>query len=58
MRSFFKQFDSSPPSSISAHRLEVINTVIKKRAAACLMVDAFDHRIPKKTWMQHTETSL
>jgi hypothetical protein len=45
MRGFFKQFDSSPPSSISAYRLEVINTKVTKRAAACLMVDAFDHRI-------------
>jgi len=44
MNGFFKQFDSSPPSYISAYRLEVINTKDKKRAAACLMVDAFDHR--------------
>jgi len=44
MRGFFKQFDSSPPSSISAYRLEVINIEVTKRAAACLMVDAFDHR--------------
>jgi hypothetical protein len=44
MRGFFKQFVSSPPSYISAYRLEVINTELKKRAAACLMVDAFDHR--------------
>jgi hypothetical protein len=43
MRGFLKHFDSSPPSSISAHRLEVINTEVKKRAAPCLMVDAFDH---------------
>jgi hypothetical protein len=45
MRGFFKQFVSSPPSYISAYRLEVVNTEVhKKRAAACLMVDAFDHR--------------
>jgi hypothetical protein len=44
MGGFFKQFDSSPPSYISAYRLEVINTEVQKRAAACLMVDAFDHR--------------
>jgi hypothetical protein len=43
MGGFLKQFDSSPPSYISAHRLEVINTEVKNRAAACLMVDAFDH---------------
>jgi hypothetical protein len=43
MGSLTKQFDSSPPSYISAYRLEVINTEVKKRAAACLMVDAFDH---------------
>jgi hypothetical protein len=43
MGSFLKQFDSSPPSYISAYRLEVINTEVTKRAAACLMVDAFDH---------------
>jgi hypothetical protein len=43
MRGFFKQFDSSPPSYISAYRLEVIDTEFTKRAAACLMVDAFDH---------------
>lgn len=58
MVSFFKHFDSSPPSYISAHRLEVINTEVTKRAAACLMVDAFDHHTQLKTKSVYTETSL
>jgi len=52
MRGFFKQFDSSPPSYISAYRLEAIGPKHRdnrnnNRAAACLMVDAFDHRTSK-----------